>query len=453
MIAPRNDDCDRVDDAHRRFGASRVRYSIFAHLIFHPASSSPSPRVSRASSRAMSFPTRGLSTTSRHHRIRTRHRAQSNAIRARVSCTRGAVGANNCTPSPFRAAMRARAASSAPASPRIAPSNSPPSPSPHAHALLALASSARSTRNPRERALANRPHRLARAIDALVRDYASESARARALRACAKIISTASARAPFARCAQVLVSGAIASCARRRGAVIRELRAASLRGVAIARELERFADANAWMAMELDGARGEDARALAAVKRALGGCEREGAKAARALALGKELDDDDDDDDGNDGDDGDDRNRDDCDRSRDAFVRRGGTNAVGTSPKRMRIRAPSPAPTLADDDDDDDDDDDVTATTSEGHTTDNARDHVAHVSSDGGEVRSGLASPSPTLDTQPLTDSESPDIRLTETSPTIKSVVRILMDMDNAPSAAIDIGGDMHDLPPNARPL
>jgi hypothetical protein len=118
----------------------------------------------------------------------------------------------------------------------------------------------------------------------------------------------------------------------------------------------------------------------------------------------------------------------------------------------MRIRAPSPAPTLADDDDDDDDDD-VTATTSEGHTTDNARDHVAHVSSDGGEVRSGLASPSPTLDTQPLTDSESPDIRLTETSPTIKSVVRILMDMDNAPSAAIDIGGDMHDLPPNARPL
>ena len=351
---------------------------------------------------------------------------------------------------PFRAAMRARAASSAPASPRIAPSNSPPSPAPHAHALLALASSARSTRNPRERALAIRPQRLARAIDALVCDYASESARARALRACAKIISIASARAPFARCAQVLVSGAIASCARRRGAVIGELRAASARGVAIARELERFADANAWMAMELDGARGEDARALAAVKRALGGCEREGAKAARALALGKELDDDDGN--GNDDDDGDVRDRNDRDRGRDALVRRGGTNVVGTSPKRMRIRAPSPAPTLADDDDDDDDDD-VTATTSEGHTTDNARDHSAHVRSDGGEVRSGLASPSPTLNTQPLTDSESPDIRLTETSPTIKSVVRILMDMDNAPSAAIDIGGDMHDLPPNARPL
>ena len=445
MIAPRNDDCDRVDDARRRFDASSVRRSIFVHVIFHPASSSPSPRVSRASSRAMSFPSRGLSTASRHHRIRTRHRAQSRAIHFMHSRSCGCQ--QLITPSPFRAAMRARAASSAPASPRIAPSNSPPSPSPHAHALLALASSARSTRNPRERALANRPHRLARAIDALVRDYASESARARALRACAKIISTASARAPFARCAQVLVSGAIASCARRRGAVIRELRAASLRGVAIARELERFADANAWMAMELDGARGEDARALAAVKRALGGCEREGAKAARALALGKELDDDD-------GvDDGDDRDRDDCDRGRDALVRRGGTNAVGTSPKRMRIRAPSPAPTLADDDDNDDDDDDVTATTSEGHTTDNARDHVAHISSDGGEVRSGLASPSPTLDTQPLTDSESPDIRLTETSPTIKSVVRILMDMDNAPSAAIDIGGDMHDLPPNARPL
>jgi hypothetical protein len=379
-------------------------------------------------------------------------RAVKRDPRARFMHSRSCGCQQLITPSPFRAAMRARAASSAPAPPRIAPSNSPPSPSPHAHALLALASSARSTRNPRERALANRPHRLARAIDALVRDYASESARARALRACAKIISTASARAPFARCAQVLVSGAIASCARRRGAVIRELRAASLRGVAIARELERFADANAWMAMELDGARGEDARALAAVKRALGGCEREGAKAARALALGKELDDDDDDDDGNDGDDGDDRNRDDCDRSRDALVRRGGTNAVGTSPKRMRIRAPSPAPTLADDDDDDDDDD-VTATTSEGHTTDNARDHVAHVGSDDGEVRSGLASPSPTLDTQPLTDSESPDIRLTETSPTIKSVVRILMDMDNAPSAAIDIGGDVHDLPPHARPL
>ena len=375
-------------------------------------------------------------------------RAVKRDPRARFMHSRSCGCQQLITPSPFRAAMRARAASSAPAPPRIAPSNSPPSPSPHAHALLALASSARSTRNPRERALANRPHRLARAIDALVRDYASESARARALRACAKIISTASARAPFARCAQVLVSGAIASCARRRGAVIGELRAASARGVAIARELERFADANAWMAMELDGARGEDARALAAVKRALGGCEREGAKAARALALGKELDDDDGN--GNDDDDGDVRDRNDRDRGRDALVRRGGTNVVGTSPKRMRIRAPSPAPTLADDDDDDDD---VTATTSEGHTTDNARDHNAHVGSDGGEVRSGLASPSPTLDTQPLTDSESPDIRLTETSPTIKSVVRILMDMDNAPSAAIDIGGDVHDLPPHARPL
>jgi len=444
MTAPRNDDYDRVDDAHRRFGASSVRCSGFVRLI-HP-SSSPSPRVSRAPSRAISFTTRGLPTARvitapgrAIARIRTRSARAFHALaEQRFGCQQ------LIAKSPFRAAMRARAASSAPAPPRIAPSNSPPSPSPHAHALLALASSARSTRNPRECALANRPHRLARAIDALVRDYASESARARALRACAKIISTVSARAPFARCAQVLVSGAIASCARRRGAVIRELRAASMQGVAIARELERFADANAWMAMELDGARGEDARALAAVKRALGECERQGAKAARALALGKELDDDDDD--GND-----DRDRDNCDRSRDALVRRGGTNVVGTSPKRMRIRAPSPAPTLADDDDDDDDD--VTATTSEGHTTDNARGHVTHVGSDDGEVRSGLASPSPTLDTQPLTDSESPDIRLTETSPTIKSVVRILMDMDNAPSAAIDISGDMHDLPPHARPL
>ena len=94
MTAPRNDDYDRVDDAHRRFGASSVRCSGFVRLI-HP-SSSPSPRVSRAPSRAISFTTRGLPQRASSPRPGAPSRAFERDPRARSMHSRSSVlGANN----------------------------------------------------------------------------------------------------------------------------------------------------------------------------------------------------------------------------------------------------------------------------------------------------------------------------------------------------------------------
>ena len=87
MIAPRNDDCDRVDDARRRFGASSVRCSIFVHLI--------SSELIAVAARFEGVFARDIIRhawsvhRARHHRARARHRARS------MHSWSSALGANN----------------------------------------------------------------------------------------------------------------------------------------------------------------------------------------------------------------------------------------------------------------------------------------------------------------------------------------------------------------------
>lgn len=303
----------------------------------------------------------------------------------------------------------------------------------------ALASRARLVMNPRERALASRPLACARVVDALVASYVDDAVRARALARAIDRIAIARNASSLAHCAMVFAREHATRCARARVAIARASAEARSKAMTCAVELRRHADANEWIARELERGTSEEAKKMAEWKRELSARERacaEGVDASIGNEARKTM-----------------RRRrgrasDDGD-ARTTVVVRTAISSEGeerSGGKRMRIRAPAPgSPTTSDDEGGERKGDGVATTRTRASEDVDAKAIGEGV---GSRARDG-ESPSSTIETQPATDGESPDadVKLTSTSPTIKSVVRMLMDMDDPRTGAesCSIDGDSRD--------
>jgi len=248
------------------------------------------------------------------------------------------------------------------------------------------------TRNPSERRALLAPSALARVLDETMDGFLKDSSTRRRLvdarRRCRRLATRAR---PDARAMCALLSNAIETCDRRRRGALVIVDALTRRARRRARRLRDFAETNAWTARELTRA-GEGAEALGAVKRRLATRERALARALVRAVGGKSEEEEEEEEDGSD--------------------------SESESAPRMRIFAPSPtyAPpsvSSAEEDDEDEEEEEELMMTTDAPM---------------------VASPTPTIATQPLSDEDSDrggDGGQTFTSPRTKNVVEILMEMDH----------------------
>ena len=247
------------------------------------------------------------------------------------------------------------------------------------------------TRNPSERRALLAPSALARVLDETMDGFLKDSSTRRRLvdarRRCRRLATRAR---PDARAMCALLSNAIETCDRRRRGALVIVDALTRRARRRARRLRDFAETNAWTARELTRA-GEGAEALGAVKRRLATRERALARALVRAVGGKSEEEEEEED---------------------------GSDSESESAPRMRIFAPSPtyAPpsvSSAEEDDEDEEEEEELMMTTDAPM---------------------VASPTPTIATQPLSDEDSDrggDGGQTFTSPRTKNVVEILMEMDH----------------------
>ena len=247
------------------------------------------------------------------------------------------------------------------------------------------------TRNPSERRALLAPSALARVLDETMDGFLKDSSTRRRLvdarRRCRRLATRAR---PDARAMCALLSNAIETCDRRRRGALVIVDALTRRARRRARRLRDFAETNAWTARELTRA-GEGAEALGAVKRRLATRERALARALVRAVGGKSEEEEEEED---------------------------GSDSESESAPRMRIFAPSPtyAPpsvSSAEEDDKDEEEEEELMMTTDAPM---------------------VASPTPTIATQPLSDEDSDrggDGGQTFTSPRTKNVVEILMEMDH----------------------
>ena len=270
--------------------------------------------------------------------------------------------------------------------------------------VAVVAASRASTKNPRERRAIDVPRRLGSTADHCVEAYARESARGRRLAAAAAACARASRGRPDVRAMTVLLAQAKELCDRRRRGLVRGLVDCARGGEAIARRLRAFAETNAWTATELECA-GGDAAAIGAMKRALAKAERE-----EAMMVEETL--------------GSSRKRGRASTDVEETKAKAGATMAddGRSP---RISAPSPVFAADQEKDEDDDGDD------EDEANDKSEDQLMLTAEEPEESSDEeTLTPSPTVETQPLSGDDSEPELDTFTSPTTKNVVQILMEMD-----------------------